>query len=45
MKDKVKKVAKKFLESSPSTKVLFMFIAAIMLSALAYSIFVILIAK
>jgi len=39
MKEKVRKGLEKFIKASPSTKVLFLFVVAIVLAAMIYSIF------
>jgi hypothetical protein len=45
MKKEVKKALEKFVKASPSTKVLFLIVSAILLSALIYCIFMLLIVK
>ena len=41
MKKKIEAGLKKFIEASPSTKILFLFVVAIILAALAYCAFMI----
>lgn len=45
MKEKTKKMFEKISSSLPDTKVLFMLIGAILIAALLYSVFMILIAR
>jgi hypothetical protein len=42
MKKRVKEGLEKFVNTSPSTKVLFLFVVAIVLAAMIYSIFMLL---
>jgi len=42
MKKKIKEGLEKFVKSSPSTKILFLFIVSIILAAIIYSIFLLL---
>jgi hypothetical protein len=45
MREKIKKSIQRFLDTSPSTKILFLFTLAIILAALIYAVFILLIAK